>query len=293
MQEFRIRAVGGFGGGKPDEEKLELWYALGKLYARAGGRGWPATRVGVTVVCVTGALVLLSAPVFGTAWISGAPGPVAALPVLIPILSGLLAGGAPLAYNRVHTLIRQTSLRRALAHRGADPRRPTAEGLGAYYDDQLILLRSEYEALLHTPGPRARRKARMLRLSFGFAPEDPFESGPLSLRPDSPQIRALRGLWESRLYLDRRKGVELPALSFGDDLAYRVFPREMTVPAEFATRTAYLAISCDMLHRRYGYSPLKRLESSEGRGETYRRAERDLAEYERITLRRARRQPPQ
>lgn len=284
--------MGGFGSGKIDEDKLELWYALGRLYARAGGRGWPATRIGVTVVCVTGALVLLSATVFGTAWISDAPGPVAALPLLIPILAGLLAGGAPLAYNRAHTLIRQASLRRALARGGADPRRPTAEGLGAYYDDQLILLRSEYEALLHTPGPRARRKARMLALSFGFAPEDPFESGPLSLRPDSPQMRALRGLWESRLYLNGRSGQGPPALGFGDDLAYRVFPREMTVPAEFATRTAYLAISCDMLHRRYGRDPLKRLESSEGHGETYRRAERDLAEYERITLRRARRRPP-
>ncbi|MDN5698061.1 MAG: hypothetical protein L0G70_08825 [Rubrobacter sp.] len=283
--------MGGFGASNSDEDKLELWYALGRLYARAGGRGWPATRVGVTVVCITGALVLLSAPVFGTAWISGAPGPVAALPVLVPILTGLLAGGAPLAYNRVHTMTRQASLRRALARKGADPRRPTADGLEAYYDDQLILLRSEYEALLHTPGSRARRKARMLSLSFGFAPEDPFESGPLNLRPDSPQMRALRGLWESRLYLDRSKGVELPALSFGEDLAYRVFPREMTVPAEFATRTAYLAISCDMLQRRYGQAPLQRLESSEGRGETYRRAKRDLADYERITLRRARRRP--
>lgn len=275
----------------PDAETLGLWYALGRVYARAGGRGWPATRVGITAVCVTGALVLLSAPIFGTGWAGEAPGVAAALPVLIPVAAGLLAGGLPLACNRGLTLRRQSSLRRALAQRGADPRRPAKDGLHAYYDAQLILLRSEYEALLHTPGPRARRKARMLEASFGFAPEDPFESGPLSVLPDTPQAQALRGLWESRLYLHSRRGETPPALGLGDDLAYRVFPREMTVPAEIATRTAYLAISCDLLYRRYGREPLGKIEMAEGRGETYRRARRDLAEYERITLQRARRRP--
>lgn len=275
----------------PDEEALDLWYALGRLYAKAGGRGWPATRAGITAVCVTGALVLLSAPIFGTGWAGEAPVAVAALPVLIPVAAGLLAGGLPLAYNRGLTLRRQSSLRRGLARRGADPRRPTTDGLHAYYDAQLVLLRSEYAALLHTPGPRARRKARMLEMSFGFTPEDPFESGPLSVLPDTPQARALRGLWESRLYLYSRRGETPPALGLGDDLAYRVFPREMTVPTELATRTAYLAISCDLLYRRYGRAPLARIETAEGRGETYRRARRDLAEYERITLQRARRRP--
>lgn len=269
-----------------------MWYALGRLYARAGGRGWSATRVGVTVVCVTGALVLLSAPVFGTGWIRSAPGPLVALPVLLPVVAGLLAGGSPLLYNRFRTLGKQRTLRRALEAEGEDPRRPTLDGLGLYYDEQLILLRSEYEALRHTPGRRARRKGLMMELTFGFAPEDPFESGPLNARPDTPRVRALRSLWESRLSVQLQEGEGPPELGLGEDLAYRVFPREMTVPAELATRAAYVEISCDLMFRRYGPDPVLALERLEASAELRRRAERDLAEYERLTLRRVRRRPP-
>ncbi|WP_047863737.1 hypothetical protein [Rubrobacter aplysinae] len=284
---------------RPDEEAADLWYGLGRLYARAGGRGWPATRVGVTAVCVTGALVLLSAPVFGTGWVGSAPGPLVALPVLLPVTAGLLAGGLPLLYNRVRTLVRQRSLRRALEAEGEDPRRPTLDGLGLYYDEQLILLRSEYEALRHTPGDRARRKGLMMELAFGFAPEDPFECGPLNVLPGSSRALALRGLWESRLRLQLEDGEGPPALGLGDDLAYRIFPREMTTAAELATRAAYLEISRDLMFRRHGAEPLRRLEKNGGRGEVYRRAERDLTEYERIAdstrftgFARATRRPP-
>jgi hypothetical protein len=266
----------------PEEEAIRLWYALGRLYARAGGRGWPATRVGITVVCVTGSLVLLSAPLFGTGWVESAPGPLVALPVLLPVVAGLLAGGLPLLYNRLRTLSRQRTLRRALEAEGEDPGRPTLDGLDLYYDEQLILLRSEYEALRHTPGDRARSKGLMMELAFGFAPEDPFECGPLNVRPGSSRVRALRGLWESRLRLQLEDGEGPPALDLGDDLSYRVFPREMTAAAELATRAAYLEISRDLMFRRHGAEPLRKLERNGGRGELYRRAEREFVEYERL-----------
>lgn len=275
----------------PQEEAASLWYALGRVYARAGGRSWPATRVGITAVCVTGALVLLSAPLFGTGWVGSAPGPLVALPVLLPVAAGLLFGGLPLLYNRLRTLGKQRTLRRALEAEGEDPRRPTLDGLGLYYDGQLILLRSEYEVLWHTPGKRARRKGLVMELAFGFAPEDPFESGPLNVLPGSARARALRDLWESRLSAQLLDGEGPPALGLGDDLAYRVFPREMTVPAELATRAAYVEISCDLMFRRYGPDPVPSLEKREAGKELRRRAERDLAEYERLTLRRARQRP--
>lgn len=283
------------GRGGTEEETARLWYALGRVYANAGGRGWPATRVGVTAVCVAGALVLLSAPLFGTAWVGDAPGPLVALPVIFPVFAGLLAGGAPLIYNRLRTLAAQRNLRRALEAEGEDPRRPTLDGLDLYYDEQLILLRSEYEALRHTPGDRARRKGLMMELTFGFAPEDPFESGPLNVLPDSARTKALRGLWDSRLLMQLEDGEGPPALNTGDDLAYRVFPREMTVPAELATRAAYLEISRDLMVRRYGNDPLLRLARLEVPTEVYERARRDLAEYERLgraTRRPARRMRP-
>jgi hypothetical protein len=202
--------------------------------------------------------------------------------VIFPVFAGLLAGGVPLLYNRLRTLAAQRNLRRALEAEGEDPRRPTLDGLDLYYDEQLILLRSEYEALRHTPGDRARRKGLMMELTFGFAPEDPFESGPLNVLPDSARTKALRGLWDSRLLMQLEDGEGPPALHTGDDLAYRVFPREMTVPAELATRAAYLEISRDLLVRRYGNEPLRRLAQLEVPTEVYQRARRDLAEYERL-----------
>jgi hypothetical protein len=64
---------------------------------------------------------------------------------------------------------------------------------------------------------------------------------------------------------------------------YRVFPREMTVPAELATRGAYLEISCGpMMRERYG----KRSRAVSGENRQW--AERDLKEHAAITGRRAR-----
>src|SRR3712207_7539542 len=73
-----------------DEETLALWYELGQAYGEAGGGGWRAWKLGLTVVCAAGALVLLSAPVFGSAW----AGPFA--PVIPPVAGGGPAGGAVL-----------------------------------------------------------------------------------------------------------------------------------------------------------------------------------------------------
>jgi hypothetical protein len=57
-----------------------------------------------------------------------------------------------------------------------------------------------------------------------------------------------------------------------EDLAYRVFPREMNVPTELATRSAYLEISCNLLRERYGKGGMLP-ENVRGR------AEKDLREY--------------
>src|ERR671917_12523 len=132
-----------------DEEVLALWYGLGRAYGEAGGGGRRAWKLGLTVVCAVGALVLLSAPVFGTAW----AGPVA--PV-IPVAAGLVA---------------------------------------------------------------------------------------------------LRRRWEYRIGSGREGGAEPPALGLREDAAYRVFPREMTVPVELSMRRAYLEISNRLLVGRYGRGP--------------------------------------
>ena len=59
-----------------------------------------------------------------------------------------------------------------------------------------------------------------------------------------------------------------------EDSVYRVYPREMTVPAELSTRRAYLEISIRLLAERYGRGPDSVPEPLR------RRAERDRREYE-------------
>jgi hypothetical protein len=265
-------------GRTPDEESLALWYALGRLYSGVDGSGYRATKLGFTVVCGVGALVLLSVPLFGTAW----AGPFAPA---IPVAAGLLSGGGLFLWERARVRRRGEVLRRALAERGFDAYRPAREGLGAYYDAQLILLRSEYEYLRLLGKPR--KPARLFEESFGFTPEDPFETGPLNVAPDTEGMRALRDRWERRLAMRKQRGMEQPALGLKEDLAYRVFPREMTVPVELATRSAYLSISRELLLERFG----KDLQGEANlMPEALRnRVERDLREYAALTRRPARR----
>jgi hypothetical protein len=227
---------------------------------------------GFAVVCATAALVLLSAPLFGTAW----AGPFAAL---IPIAAGLLSGAASHGWRRARFSRRREALCRALVAKGEDAERPTAEGLDVYYDAQLILLRSEYEFLQSRGTKRALVSARLFEASFGFTPEDEFECGPLNVAPDTSQMRDLRERWEARLAAKRVLGEVPPPLGLREDARYRVFPREMTVPTELATRSAYLAISCGLLRERYGREP------GGAPGEIRYRAERDLREYRALSRR--------
>ncbi len=259
-------------GEEASGEALGPWYELGRLYSLAGEDARRATMGGFVATFVTGASVLLSAPLFGTGW----AGPFAAA---VPVAAGLLFGGGLFGWRRWRFFGRRDALRRALAARGEDAGRPTARSLHAYYDVQLLLLRCEYEYVLRgrpggRTGRRAARSARLLERTFGFTPEDRFECGPLNVRPDTPQMRALRGRWEGRLAARRALGEgPPPTLGLRQDLAHRVFPREMTVPVELATRRAYLSISLRIFRKRYGKS---RIALPEG---VRRRAERDLEEY--------------
>ena len=260
-----------------DEETLALWYELGRLYSESGGIGQRATKLGFTVVCASGALVLLSVPLFGTAW----AGPFAAA---IPVAAGLLSGGGLFLRQRSRLRRRAEILRTRLAERGLDAGRPALDGLGAYYDAQLVLLRSEYE-YLRVRG--VHKTARLFEESFGFTPEDTFETGPLNVAPDTAKMRTLRDRWERRLSAKRQHGMEPPALGPREDLAYRVFPREMTVPVELSMRQAYLTISHRLIVERFGGAPgTKPYAVPEA---LRRRVERDLLEYEALSRRTVRR----
>src|SRR5215210_6525008 len=259
-----------------NEENLALWYELGRLYAESGGGAQRATKLGFTSVCGVGALVLLSAPVFGTAW----AGPFAAA---IPVAVGLLSGGGLFLWQRSKLRRRTDVLRGRLEERGLDAGRPARDGLGAYYDAQLVLLRSEYEYLLVRD---ANKAARLFEESFGFTPEDPFETGPLNVAPDTQELLALRGRWERRISSRKQQGIQQPVLGPCEELTYRVFPREMTVPAELSMRRAYLGISRRLILQRYGADPNNTGLMPEA---LRHRVERDLREYEALSRRPPRR----
>ena len=266
------------------EDALTLWYELGRRYSNAEGSGNRSTMLGFTVTFVTGALVLLSGFFFGTEW-AGATPEAALGAATIPIVAGLFSGGGLFLWERARVLRQAGILRDALAERGADVGRPARDGLHAYYDAQLILLRSEYEFLRL----RGSKTARLFEASFGFTPEDRFETGPLNVSPDTDGMRRLREGWERRISGRKNLALEPPELGLREDLAYRVFPREMTVPEELATRAAYLEISCDLLRKRYGRNPEKRASSMPR--ELRRRIERDLGERAALT-RKVRRSGP-
>src|SRR5919202_283245 len=248
------------------DEIFVLWYELGNLYERAGDDARRVFEWGFAVVCISAALVLLSAPLLGTSW----AGPLA--PV-IPVVAGLLAAGGSFGWRRVTFLKKRNALRRALAKAGEYADRPTAGGLGTYYDAQLVLLRSEYEYLISLRNRRALRSARLFGEAFCFTPEDRFERGPLNVRPDTQEMRVVRERWEGRLTARRTFGEAPPPLGLREDLAYSVFPREMTVPSELATRSAYLKVSCNLSRKRYGRSLRGAPE------EIQHRVEKDLREY--------------
>ncbi len=248
---------------------LELWYALGRLYCRAEGSRRRSARLGFTATLLSGALFLLSVPLFGAFWLgSFAPA--------VPAVVGLASGFGMFGVERFSMRRRESSIREALAERGLDARRPGRRGLSAYYDTQLVLLRSEYEYVL---GKGAKRSSRLFEESFGFTPEDGFETGPLNILTDTEGMRSLRTRWERRLSMRLGRGMDPPGIGLREDLAYRVFPREMTVRAERAARRAYLAISRDAIRSRYGRNPAK----NDLPEETKARIHRDLREYDELT----------
>jgi len=265
------------------DRALALWHELGHAYAAAEGEWNRAVMLGFTAVLVVGALVLTTGFFFGTEWAGTPRSPWTALmAAAVPVAAGTLAGGGLFLRERMRGARRRGAVELALADEGLDPKRPARDGLGAYYDAQLVLLRSEYEYLRFRG---ANRTARIFEESFGFTPEDPFETGPLNVAPDTEEMRRLRERWERRLAMRRTRGMKAPILGPREDLAYRVFPREMTVPVELSVRGAYLTISCYLLRRRYGRNPT----GAEGQTEGLRaRIERDLAEHAALTQNRSR-----
>jgi hypothetical protein len=104
-----------------------------------------------------------------------------------------------------------------LGRGGLDPHRPTAGGLRAYSDEQLLALRSRYERL--RDGKLRERLGRI----FGFHGDDEFSLGPLSVLPGTFEMGALRLEWETQLIL--RSGEPMPEISWWTEGRHNLLPR--------------------------------------------------------------------
>jgi hypothetical protein len=128
---------------------------------------------------------------------------------------------------------------------GLDPRRPTVGGLRTYSDEQLLALRARHEKL-HDGG----RKARFER-AFGFHDNDGFSIGPLSARPGTFEMNALRVEWEANLIL--RAAEPMPEVSWWTEGRMGLLPRQPDETRRLSYALRYTGDSVRELKRRYGY----------------------------------------
>jgi hypothetical protein len=132
-----------------------------------------------------------------------------------------------------------------LVRGGLDPKRPTAAGLRAYSDEQLLALRSRYENL------NDGRLKDLFEAVFGFHADDSFALGPLSALPDTFEMSALRVEWEVNLILRSRQ--PRPQIDWWAEGRYSLLPRRTEETRRLVYALRYTQDSVRALKRRYGY----------------------------------------
>ena len=126
---------------------------------------------------------------------------------------------------------------------GLDPKRPTARGLRAYSDEQLLALRARHENL------DEGRLKRLFEATFGFHADDSFALGPLSVLPGTFGMGALRVEWEANLILRS----EEPEISWWTESNHGLLPRKADEVRKLVYALRYTEDSVRTLKRRYGY----------------------------------------
>jgi len=190
----------------------------------------------------------------------------------------MLLGAAVAIGGYLIWLIRSLRLYRAfsavLSRGGLDPHRPTAGGLRAYSDEQLLALRSRYERL-----HKGKLRERLGRI-FGFHSNDEFSLGPLSVLPGTYEMGALRVEWETQLIL--RSGEPMPEISWWTEGRHNLLPRKPDEARKLVYALRYTGDSVRELKRRYGYR-IERWHATVPEGKLFD-AVRDLESSHRIQL---------
>ena len=195
-------------------------------------------------VAVTAAVTLFY-NVFGTERIAGAGGAVPREAIYATMISSLALALGAYAIWIVKSLRSYAAFSAVLRRGGLDPKRPTARGLRAYSDEQLLALRSRYERLID-----GKRRERLGRI-FGFHEGDSFTLGPLSVLPGTFEMGALRIEWETNLIL--RSDEPTPEVSWWVEGRTGLLPRMLDEPRRLVYALRYTGDSVRELKRRYGY----------------------------------------
>jgi hypothetical protein len=134
---------------------------------------------------------------------------------------------------------------RVLRRGGLHPKRPTARGLRAYSDEQLLALRSRYENL------GEQRLEELFEAIFGFHADDSFTLGPLNVLPGTFEMNALRVEWEASLIL--RSEESQPEIGWWTESRHGLLPRKADEVRKLVYALRYTEDSVRALKRRYGY----------------------------------------
>ena len=226
-----------------DDERV-AWEGLAASCAPPIRRLGAFLLIGFAYFVAVSTAVVLFYNVFGPRPIVGS-GVVPREAVYATMISSLaLALGAYVVWV-VRSLRTHAAFSSVLRRGGLHPRRPTAKGLRAYSDEQLLALRSRYERL-----PDGKRK-ELLGRTFGFHEGDSFALGPLSVLPGTFEMGALRVEWETNLIL--RSDEPAPEVSWWVEGRTGLLPRQTDETRRLVYALRYTGDSVRELKRRYGY----------------------------------------
>jgi hypothetical protein len=182
---------------------------------------------------------------FGTRYVAGQGVAVPGWVFYATMLLGILVAVGGYLIWLFRSLRSYAAFSAMLRRGGLDPFRPTAGGLRAYSDEQLLALRSRYERMYE-----GKIKYRLGR-TFGFHADDHFSLGPLSVLPGTFEMGALRVEWETQLIL--RSDEPMPEVSWWTEGRHNFLPRKPDEVRKLVYALRYTGDSVRELKRRYGY----------------------------------------
>ena len=230
------------------EERI-AWEGLASVFVPPIKRLGAFMILGFTAFITTTTAVVLFYNLFGARTIEGQGVSVPPEAFYASMAFGLILGLGGYLVWLLKSLRSYESFSRVLRRGGLDPKRPTARGLRAYSDEQLLALRSRYENL------GEGRLRTLFERTFGFHTDDSFSLGPLNVLPGTFEMDVLRVGWEANLILSSigEGAGTRPEISWWTESRHSLLPRRTDEMRKLLFALQYTKDSVRTLKRRYGY----------------------------------------